>query len=416
MTEKHDPIVAILVKYALKQELSDEEQRLLDAWRARSDVHDGLPDLLQDPQWRDEHQRELAEAPTAEMWDNIRQHIRRSKEAEAEPIGRVAWRAWRWPAAAAIGLVLLGGGWWFGLRRANDAAGAVTRAPFMPLAAEGGDDAVTLMLGDGRLIHPATARIGERIVEAGGLSITRTINGIAYTKLSEKDADAMKPVVHSIHTGRRLIGSFQVGFPDGSRVSLDTNSQLAYSLPLRTGPEPVVEGQAFFAIAHNDPAHPLTIWTGKGQSLTVLGTSFNVRSYPGEAQGAVELYTGKLRVNRKRDNLVLDAGRRAIMTGDGELELQAMGPHGYIPAWARPPAKSPYFEFRDTPLGGALEEVAGWYGLSVVNPGDVRGVPVTGKLPHGESPEEVLQALQQVQGGHAVLQIRGDTLYVAPGS
>lgn len=415
MTEKQDPIVAILVKYALRQELSEEEQRLLEAWRSRSDIHDGLPELLQDPQWRDEHQRELAEAPSAEMWDNIRQHIRRSKEAEAEPVRPVGRRVWRWPAAAAIGLILLGAGWWFGSRRAGDVAGTVTRASFMPLAAEGGDDAVTLMLGDGRLIHLATVRAGVRIAEEGGLSITRTANGIAYTQLSG-DADAVKAVVHSIHIGRRLVGSFQVRFPDGSKVSLDTNSRLAYSLPLRTGPEPVVEGQAFFAIAHNDFAHPLIIWTGKRKNVTVLGTSFNVRNYPGEARDTVELYSGKLRVNNRQESLLLEAGRRAVVGGDGELQLQSMGAHDFIPAWARPAAKSPYFEFQNTPLARALEEVASWYGMTVVNPGGVPGVPVTGKLPHGDSPENTLQALQQVQGRHAVLTSRGDTIYVAPGS
>lgn len=414
MTEKQDPIVAILVKYALKQELSDEELRVLEEWRSRSDVHDGLPDLLQDAEWREAHQREMEEAPTAAMWENIRQHIRESKE-EREPVRSIAWRAWRWPAAAVIVLGLLGGGLWFGMRKANDTAGTVVRAPFMPAAAEGGNDAVVLMLSDGRLVHPTAARVGERIAEDGGLSISRTANGIIYAKISD-GGDAQMSLTHSIHIGRGLIGSFQVRFPDGSKVSLDTNTRLAYAVPLRAGPEPVVEGQAFFAIAHNDPAHPLRIWTGKDESLTVLGTSFNVRSYPGEHRGTVELYTGKLRVNRKRDSLLLVADRSAVMTEERGLQLQTMGPHDGIPAWTRPPAKSPYFEFQNTPLAEALQEVASWYGMNVSNPGDVPGVPLTGKWPHGETLEHTLQALQQVQGRNAALRSRQDTIIVAPGS
>lgn len=414
MTEKQDPIVAILVKYALKQELSDEELRVLEEWRRRSDVHDGLPELLQDAEWRDAHQREMEEAPTAAMWENIRQHIRQTKE-EKTPVRRMGWRSWKWPAAAAIVVGLVGGGVWYGMRRTDAIVAAANRAPFMPAAAEGGNDAVVLLLSDGRLIHPAAARVGDRIAEDGGLSITRTSNGIVYANISGNNS-AVQAVTHSIHIGRGLTGSFQLRFPDGSKVSLDTNSRLAYSLPLRTGPEPVVEGQAFFAIAHNDPAHPLRIWTGKGESLTVLGTSFNVRSYPGERGGKVDLYTGKLRVNRKQDSLLLMADRSAVMTDELGLQLQAMGPHGRIPGWARPPAKSPYFEFQNTPLADAIEEVAGWYGMNVVNAGSVPGVPVSGKLPRSESMEHTLKALQQVQGRSAVLRSVADTIYVGPGS
>ncbi|HVU95473.1 MAG TPA: FecR family protein [Puia sp.] len=414
MTEKQDPIVAILVKYALKQELSNEELRVLEEWRRRSDVHDGLPGQLQDAEWRDAHQREIEEAPTEAMWENIRQHIRQRKEVKT-PVRSIGWKVWKWPAAAAIVLGLVGGGVWFGMRRTDAIVAAVNRAPFMPAAAEGENDMVVLLLSDGRLVYPTAARVGDRIAEDGGLSIIRTTAGVAYAKITGGDG-AMQAVTHSIHIGRAFTGCFQLRFPDGSRVSLDTNSRLAYSVPLRMGPEPVVEGQAFFAIAHNDPAHPLRIWTGKGESLTVLGTSFNVRSYPGERGGKVDLYTGKLRVNRKEDSLLLMADRSAVMTDERGLQLQALGPHGHIPGWARPPARSPYFEFQNTLLADAIEEVAGWYGMNVVFARGVPGVPVSGKLPRGESMEHTLQALQQVQGRSAVLRSVADTIYVEPGS
>jgi hypothetical protein len=442
MTEKQDPIVAILVKYALRQPLSDEELRRLGEWRSRSDVHEELPDLLQDPQWRDEHQREMASAPSGPMWENIRDHIQASRKQEAARVTRRAWRVRRWGVAAAgawrvrrwgvaaAGLALLmGAGWWFGTRRSGVAVAVVQRALFMPAGGEGSDD-VLLMLGDGRTLRPAKARVGEQIAVDGKWAITRDANGIVYTKLSGEpergagkdflgDAQGKGSGTQSIYVGRGVTGGFQVRFPDGSKVLLDTHTRLAYAVSLRTGPEPVVEGQAFFAIAHNDAAHPLRIWTGKGESLTVLGTSFNVRSRPGEGSEMVELYSGKLRVDRKAESLLLEADRRVVLTEEQGLVAETMGPHEEIPAWARPPAKSPYFEFQATPLPVALQAVAGWYGKTVYNPGNIKGVPVTGKLPRNVSLEHTLRALQQVQGRNAVLRSRADTIYVSvwtPGS
>ncbi|HEY1216494.1 MAG TPA: FecR domain-containing protein, partial [Bryobacteraceae bacterium] len=317
-------------------------------------------------------------------------YIREGRESEPK---RVVVKRFSpgWVAAAAVVIVLLGAGWWFMTRRAGVDA-AVSRAPFLPAA--GDSHPVTMILGDGRVMYPEAFRVGERIAGDGGMTITRTANGVAYS-IDAGGARDENPVTHNIHIGRGRTGSFQIRFVDGSRVLLDTDTRFAYSVGLRTGPEPVVEGQAFFSIAHNDPSHPLKIWTGKGESVTVLGTSFNVRSYPGEVRGTVDLYSGRLRVDR--------------------MELRKMAGPDDIPAWTRPPAKSPYFEFQNTPLPEALQEVAAWYGKDVFNPGDIQGVRVTGKLPRGETLEHTLGALQLVQGRHAVLKSSEDTILVAAG-
>src|ERR1700753_3592400 len=82
MSEKHNRIVLILVKYALKQELSEDEQRLLEEWRSRSASHEAMPDELRDPEWREEQEREAAEAPSGEVWQHIRQFGRGRKDKE----------------------------------------------------------------------------------------------------------------------------------------------------------------------------------------------------------------------------------------------------------------------------------------------------------------------------------------------
>jgi ferric-dicitrate binding protein FerR (iron transport regulator) len=412
MTDKQNPIVNILVKYALKQELSEEEQRLLDEWRARSGDHADLPDQLRDPEWRQDHQREIAEAPTAAMWEKIRQHIRESK-GESVPVVPFRRRVWRWVAAAAAVGTLIGGGWFFS-SRSGGGSDAVKKASLVAMVGSGSD--ITMSVGNGRVVHPLRFKSGEVIGDFEGVRVVRTDNGVGYAISGVGGQASGLAATHHINIGRNVSQAFQVSFPDGSQVWLDTNTRFAFAAPLRGEVEPVVEGQAFFQIAPHDPGHPLRIWTGKGEMLRILGTSFTVRSYAGEAQGKVELYTGKVQVHRKKDSLLLAPDQLAVMTEAGGLELQKMGPHGKIPVWTRPPAKSPYFEFQNTPLSEALHEVAVWYGQNVFNPDHVEGVDVTGKLPRSESLEHTLQALQQVQGWHAVLKNKADTIYVSRGT
>ncbi|HLZ86731.1 MAG TPA: hypothetical protein VKQ52_05820, partial [Puia sp.] len=111
MADSHNLIVAVLAKYALGQSLSEEELRLLKEWQERSADRRTLPDQLRDPLWREEHRRELEEAPSAAMWENIRRHIRESKES-VEPVsvpGRGYQPSRRWRYVAAAGVIVVAG-------------------------------------------------------------------------------------------------------------------------------------------------------------------------------------------------------------------------------------------------------------------------------------------------------------------
>ncbi|HEY4338276.1 MAG TPA: FecR family protein [Puia sp.] len=414
MADKHHLIVTILVKYALRQELSAEEQRLLREWRARSAAHNEVPDQLRDPQWRETHQQETEEAPSALMWENIRRHIRESKENELAPAHEHDRNIpWGWIAAASVVVLVFGFGWWRQEQRTELAGRPVEKAQFIASVSPAAHSGVEVWLADGQVVHPENLKPGETRTANGEILFTRTEDGIEYAPSTNEDND--KAATQYISIGRGVRQAFQVKFPDGTRIWLDSNTRIAFGRDFRTGPEPVLEGQAFFDVARHDPAHPLRVWTGRGESMTVLGTSFNVRSYAADARATVELYTGKLRVNRDKDSLLLTPSQMALMTADNGLQLQSMGVHGDTPLWMLPAGKSPYFEFQNTPLSLALNEVAGWYRKSVSNPEGVPGIPVTGKLAHSQTLENTLAALQRVQSGHAILRSNADTIFVTRG-
>jgi len=88
----------------------------------------------------------------------------------------------------------------------------------------------------------------------------------------------------------------KVVLPDGSTVQLNGGSQLKFSPAFRSGTRTVLlEGEAFFEIA-SDKFHPFLVNTGNLQ-IEVLGTSFNVSSYPDDEAITTFLEEGQVKVH-----------------------------------------------------------------------------------------------------------------------
>ena len=106
----------------------------------------------------------------------------------------------------------------------------------------------------------------------------------------------------------------QSNLPDGSLISLNTQSQLEYSKKFNKKNRTVeLKGEAFFKVEHN-PEKPFIINTG-ALKIEVVGTTFNVnaKSQKGDvevivASGVVRIYTK----SDKSDSVMLYAGDKAV--------------------------------------------------------------------------------------------------------
>lgn len=87
---------------------------------------------------------------------------------------------------------------------------------------------------------------------------------------------------------------------DGTKVILNANSSLTIGDydHLR---DVKLQGEAFFDVK-KDPSRPFTVHGGD-LHIKVLGTSFNVKAYPGIYNTAVSVRTGKVRVDNNKQNL-----------------------------------------------------------------------------------------------------------------
>ncbi|MGV8094962.1 MAG: FecR family protein [Mangrovibacterium sp.] len=87
----------------------------------------------------------------------------------------------------------------------------------------------------------------------------------------------------------------KVILPDGTTVQLNGGSQLKFSTDIQSKNRTVfLEGEAFFDVTP-DHSRPFVVETGNLQ-IEVLGTSFNVSSYPNDKMVTTYLEKGKIKI------------------------------------------------------------------------------------------------------------------------
>jgi len=96
----------------------------------------------------------------------------------------------------------------------------------------------------------------------------------------------------------RLAAAFgetkQIILPDSSKVWLNSGSSIRYSLPFKKNRQIYLEGEAYFMV-EKDPSRPFIVQTPH-LSVRVLGTEFNVKAFPEDAQTIATLTKGKVEV------------------------------------------------------------------------------------------------------------------------
>jgi transmembrane sensor len=98
--------------------------------------------------------------------------------------------------------------------------------------------------------------------------------------------------------------------PDGSVVTLNKTSSIGYPSKFKGNTRPVtLKGEAFFNVAP-DKKKPFTISVNDVQ-VTVVGTSFNVKSHDGNTEVVVE--TGVVRVTKNGNTVELKAHEKIMI-------------------------------------------------------------------------------------------------------
>lgn len=106
--------------------------------------------------------------------------------------------------------------------------------------------------------------------------------------------------------------------PDSSTVTLNADSKLSYPATFTgNSRELQLTGEAFFQVK-NDAKRPFHVTTSH-LTITVLGTSFNMKCYPDNKQVKVALVTGKVRVERISDPVNKKVSGEALVLTPAEM-------------------------------------------------------------------------------------------------
>ena len=154
-------------------------------------------------------------------------------------------------------------------------------------------NSITLDLGNGNT-QVLTKEGSLRIVNGKGEVLGEKVDGLVdYSKFKTDDHDG----VPEYNTLRIPHGkTFKVVLSDGTLVHLNAGSSLRYPVKFQKheNREVVLIGEGFFEVTKNESS-PFIVTSG-GVDVRVLGTKFNVTSYPEDKRQNTVLVEGSVRI------------------------------------------------------------------------------------------------------------------------
>lgn len=216
----------------------------------------------------------------------------------------------RWVAAIIIPLLMgITIGYFIAAEQKGDSLQEVNIARFM--------DEPTLTLPDGSEVVLDQTTEDTLIAEEGDVVIHREEGRLIHEKQQEV-ADKPKEIQWStmnVPKGKK----FNLVLEDGTQVWLNADTKLRFPIAFSGNERRVyLEGEAYFIVKENKEK-PFIVETPE-QSLTVLGTSFNIYAYPQSTLEHTTLVEGKISVSTTSidESVILKPGQQAVLTAHAE--------------------------------------------------------------------------------------------------
>ena len=259
----------------------------------------------------------------------------------------------------------------------------------------GGNIAV-LTLSDGSVIALDSARNGI-VAKQGNVRISKLSNGqLAYNDIHEKPTVVL---YNTLTTPRG--GQYKLVLPDGSIVWLNAASSIRYPTAF-SGTERTVSitGEAYFEITKN-PSMPFKVnlpspsggrlegGGGEATQIEVLGTNFNVNTYPDESAQKTTLLEGSIRLVSKGVASKLEPGQQGQVNKNGQLSVLNNANTEEAVAW-----KNGHFHFENADIPSVMRQIARWYDVEIVFEGRVPAEKFEGEISRSSNLSEVFKILE----------------------
>ena len=436
--------IAELAGRFLKGEITQQERISLDAWIAQSDQNKALWKKLTRREYLEQQLESWREMDPGAAWEKLLPAIRSAQaiedkmsidgetsikgemsieeetsiEAEASIEGetpmkgapsiggdtsvplRVLHTRIRSIAAAALVVLLAGSAYLaytFLYRPAAAPPPKIALAPPAPILP--GSHNAQLVLSNGKVIGLGPA--AGQIREANGAKVENERNELKYALAGANLKD--DTLYNSVITPRG--GEYQLVLSDGTKVWLNAASSIRYPVCF-AGKERRVSlvGEAYFEVAKS-PGHPFVVTT-RQSTVTVLGTCFNIKTYPDESADKTSLVDGAVRVgSASSPGVVLQPGTQAVVEGGKEIAVGAANLEEAL-AW-----KKGLFVFQSESLECIARKLSRWYNIDIVfaDP-SLRSIRFTGRVRRYDDMNALLKMISATS--HAVFMQQGMQLVV----
>nr|WP_121273533.1 FecR family protein [Pedobacter schmidteae] len=373
----------ILTKY-LEGKSTAEEKALLESWHLNYAL-DGAEDLSAEEQKKD----------LDKVWTLLQQPV------------PVVKRTRLWPRLAIAAAVIFVGGiglFFYQQKKAAEREQFKLAASLLP----GKNDAV-LTLSNGKKVILNETAAGE-IAQESGLSITKAADGtIVYNNSLSPEmmkAKDSKLQYNTIATPRG--GKYQINLPDGTKVWLNSASELKYPVIFASNERRVeLKGEAYFEVSKNktSPFHVKTI----NQDLEVLGTHFNINAFADEQETKTTLLEGSVKivpVNSNRSSkipgsVLLKPGQQVVLDKD-ELNVKKAD-ISEVMSW-----KNGVFQFNDTELSSIMRQASRWYDVDVVYENQIPLITFTGEVSRNVNAATFLDMLKYLDVKFKIESLEGN--------
>ncbi|MDP2114670.1 MAG: DUF4974 domain-containing protein [Bacteroidota bacterium] len=219
-----------------------------------------------------------------------------------------------------------------------------------------GSNKAVLILADGTE-HDLTSD-GNTFTDADGTEIKNTGNSLEY---SSKNALSTEIKYNTLKIPRG--GEYFLILSDSTKVWLNSETTLRFPVQFAADVRSVeLIGEAYFEVKKNTKV-PFLVTSGN-QSIKVLGTQFNVSSYPENQNIYTTLVEGNVEVlmsSNPQINLILKPSEQSILDcNNNKIQKRTVDVNQYV-AW-----KDGRFVFREQPLEEIMGTLSKWYDVQVV--------------------------------------------------
>lgn len=248
-----------------------------------------------------------------------------------------------------------------------------------------GSDKAVLTLGDG----------SEIALESDQIYKTKEVSSTGE-RLEYAKSTTQSELVYNYLTIPRG-GQYQVELSDGTLVWLNAASKIKYPVAFKSGAPRVVEllyGEAYFDVSpsteHQGDA--FKVFT-KDQELEVLGTEFNIKTYPEEESIYTTLVEGQVQIMVDDTTATLGPSKQsAVHTYTKQLTTSRVDVDYHI-AW-----RKGYFNFKDTSLKAIMQVLSRWYDVDITFESPfLEQVKFSGLLSKTQNIEDILNGIKNTK-------------------